>query len=236
MYGESCADVSLAIACAGLSPRVRGIPESGRAPGQRHGSIPACTGNPCPGMQPAEEARVYPRVYGESPTIRKEGAELWGLSPRVRGIPLISAASIRTCGSIPACTGNPPPASSPACWTWVYPRVYGESAAEITRKKGSNGLSPRVRGIPGRRRRTVGRAGSIPACTGNPNCIAAGRPKLEVYPRVYGESTNLERVPGTRTGLSPRVRGIHTDRRQRLPRFRSIPACTGNPPAMRAAQ
>ena len=52
---------------------------------------------------------------------------------------------------------------------------------------------------------------------------------------MYGESTNLERVPGTRTGLSPRVRGIRLAHKPRVDQRRSIPACTGNPTSRRPA-
>ena len=95
------------------------------------------------------------------------------------------------------------------------------------------GLSPRVRGIP--HYATTARYGrrSIPACTGNPPPRIALYCVLAVYPRVYGESYNLASCLCWQRGLSPRVRGIRMMMMRRMIRRRSIPACTGNPPAHR---
>ena len=72
-----------------------------------------------------------------------------GLSPRVRGIPRRGPPFGVARRSIPACTGNP--RSTRRAWGrwWVYPRVYGESVIYLTDLESMEGLSPRVRGIPG---------------------------------------------------------------------------------------
>ena len=209
VYGESSSFFIRLRSAAGLSPRVRGIPRYGWLWVQFRWSIPACTGNPralaCRYSSPA----VYPRVYGESNTIRLPSALTLGLSPRVRGIPTGLLVPTDMVGSIPACTGNPGRAIAGAGHHRVYPRVYGESMSTRRSCRAIYGLSPRVRGI--RHLPLVGApaGGSIPACTGNPSFTMTIHVVREVYPRVYGESIacvlSLSRWMG------------------------SIPACTGNP-------
>ena len=180
-----------------------------------------------------------------------------GLSPLVRGNRYTAAGRDGDSGSIPACTGKPPleacPPSAlrvyprvprvPACmgkpvvsvpWTIgarVYPRVYGETHTRARGNADAGGLSPRVRG---NRLGVVAlevHRGSIPACTGKPGEGVCLVPLLGVYPRVYGETAYIFADQLSLHGLSPRVRGnrVHL-RRPALPP-RSIPACTGKPPA-----
>ena len=148
--------------------------------------------------------------------------------------------------SIPACTGEPRRRVGGTDSTWPGRWIQA-------------GLSPRVRGnqmktcphcggaipacLPSRPLDSA-RYRSIPACTGEP-----GEPDRRVYPRVplagsglsprvRGESRYRDR-PGP---VYPRVRGNLGRRCQNAgfngsstgeptPRLRSIPACTGEPPA-----
>ena len=73
--------------CIGLSPRVRGNHEAEEYLRSRHGSIPACAGEPPSGWGWALSATVYPRVCG-------------GTTPGER----ITLERLR---SIPACAGEP---------------------------------------------------------------------------------------------------------------------------------
>ena len=91
------------------------------------------------------------------------------------------------------------------------------------------GLSPRVRGIPGEVGFSDLDAGSIPACTGNPSVGDCVISRNWVYPRVYGESNASEELRLALEGLSPRVRGIRHAEARGIERRGSIPACTGNP-------
>ena len=175
--------------------------------------------------------RVYPRVYGESSVWVVRTGRRRGLSPRVRGIPPREHLRGHVAGSIPACTGNPPRCTPRTTAAWVYPRVYGESAGSCGLPPYDAGLSPRVRGI-----RPCGRVrglsqGSIPACTGNPTTTPTRTTGGGVYPRVYGESPEVSAGDAGEVGLSPRVRGIHGGEGRAAEHLRSIPACTGNPPA-----
>ena len=92
------------------------------------------------------------------------------------------------------------------------------------------GLSPRVRGNRSHRVRRIYPRRSIPACTGEPFPFGVGRVKEEVYPRVYGGTSGIPYRACRIKGLSPRVRGNpHRDMGPLRP-YRSIPACTGEPP------
>ena len=162
-------------------------------------SIPACAG------EPVIMYKVYPRVCGGTDIMLTITTKYGGLSPRVRGNPLLGLrvrgnpdysccadAAKPFHGSIPACAGEPD---------------Y-ESACETV---SVNGLSPRVRG----NRCNLGKVSvtwrSIPACAGEPDLQARLLPIVRQY------------------GLSPRVRGNrYAIPHCRLP-IRSIPACAGEP-------
>ena len=133
VYGESAGPYRDQRSPEGLSPRVRGI-HSHRGPEcSRHGSIPACTGNPRSVGCTSRASRVYPRVYGESVISAHGRNSPSGLSPRVRGIQLLRSDYELHLGSIPACTGNPGRPRARRRPVTVYPRVYGES--EATRRR-----------------------------------------------------------------------------------------------------
>ncbi len=77
------------------------------------------------------------------------------------------------------------------------------------------------------------RAGSIPACAGEPLPSAPVSITMRVYPRVCG---GAQRAVGDATGfmgLSPRVRGSPPPRASQVSALGSIPACAGEPAAKR---
>ena len=71
------------------------------------GSIPACAGKPLTGGKVDLLMKVYPRVCGETVIDPTAIRYRMGLSPRVRGNPLMTMIARRLCGSIPACAGKP---------------------------------------------------------------------------------------------------------------------------------
>ena len=73
---------------------------------------------------------------------------------------------------------------------------------------------------------------SIPACTGEPPNQPDIEQALWVYPRVYGGTQPDNRGGTAFHGLSPRVRGNRGASLFPLRRRGSIPACTGEPPAV----
>ena len=109
----------------GLSPRVRGNPSDTRPNVRSIGSIPACAGEPAGPSGAAPRRRVYPRVCGGTAGDTIEPGKIQGLSPRVRGNPVVAHAPLQRQGSIPACAGEP---RTPTTWRYsmrVYPRVCG---------------------------------------------------------------------------------------------------------------
>ena len=132
-------------------------------------------------------------------------------------------------GSIPACAGEPRTSPSSSSRSRVYPRVCGGTVLLMSASSCRSGLSPRVRGNrlptpPGRRR-----AGSIPACAGEPQSGEGAGAGGWVYPRVCGGTPDATSPEGRRAGLSPRVRGNRRGRAYRGRRIGSIPACAGEP-------
>ena len=111
------------------------------------------------------------------------------------------------------------------------------------------GLSPRVRGNPGKVRDAKITLRSIPACAGEPPAITGERlppsvyprvcggtcyrrgtlPGPEVYPRVCGGTLTSPIPSSMALGLSPRVRGNRPDDKALHTVIRSIPACAGEP-------
>ena len=176
----------------GPSPRVRGIPRGFGGLRRRHGSIPACAGNPDCGPGRPNSRRVHPRVCGESAPAVRAMNSLRGPSPRVRGIPAETTCHRSRPWSIPACAGNPGRRRPIRRRRGVHPRVCGESPDGDPGREYILGPSPRVRGIHLRHLLERLDVGSIPACAGNP----PGRRYIarwsRVHPRVCGESSLRE--------------------------------------------
>ena len=176
---------------SGLSPRVRGNRANAVLPYPIGGSIPACAGEPDPGLRHQNPPWVYPRVCGGTASTSPATGSAGGLSPRVRGNRWHPAKQPRWGGSIPACAGEPASASRARrarLLFWVYPRVCGGTLLpsrlrqwvwglsprvrgnppRLSNRMVSSGLSPRVRGNRKLRRPAGMRSGSIPACAGEP--------------------------------------------------------------------
>ena len=195
----------------------------------RQRSIPACAGEPRPGIGRCDRGRVYPRVCGGTTYISSHQHDLRGLSPRVRGNRGHKQGIGGHTGSIPACAGEPCPQPVHVPPQSVYPRVCGGTADELMTDVEGNGLSPRVRGNRLARIPPCSSVGSIPACAGEPG----GRPyRLStppVYPRVCGGTVQAGRSAIRLRGLSPRVRGNHRSCVAGRVTRGSIPACAGEP-------
>ena len=116
---------------SGLSPRVRGNPRSLLAGTQMPGSIPACAGEPSLHERAPECPGVYPRVCGGTMRTIHDACANQGLSPRVRGNRNSPAMGSISCGSIPACAGEPPRYRFSARSTRVYPRVCGGTTLSL---------------------------------------------------------------------------------------------------------
>ena len=206
-YGETSVRRALRRASAGLSPRIRGNRRTRRSAQRPSRSIPAHTGKPSRRRSRRWRDRVYPRAYGETGELRFVRGENPGLSPRIRGNHDRGLRGRTRLGSIPAHTGKPDLGLPAIVVNRVYPRAYGETAAEQTDPRFITGLSPRIRGNL-RKRKTLGLSvGSIPAHTGKPERTTTRWRSARVYPRAYGETKKIPQLVARKTGLSPRIRG-----------------------------
>ena len=173
--------------------------------------------------------RVYPRVCGGTGNQRAGSYGVSGLSPRVRGNPLVYWTPARTTRSIPACAGEPPGRQNHRPLHGVYPRVCGGTRLSTWTLPDRVGLSPRVRGNLRRPDRPGRQLRSIPACAGEPQEIPVRGGAGTVYPRVCGGTANKGRYARDSEGLSPRVRGNRLPEAREGRHARSIPACAGEP-------
>ena len=208
---------------------MRGNLQANGKPGFLDRSIPAYAGEPTESTLARAVAQVYPRVCGGTWEVVPRNAHLKGLSPRMRGNPLLSRRCRNFRRSIPAYAGEPghlcklPPASG------VYPRVCGGTRVTSVMTTGGEGLSPRMRGNPGRGPSPDGAAGSIPAYAGEPANPAASSGRHQVYPRVCGGTPEDLLALTDSRGLSPRMRGNLSWRPQHFHIVGSIPAYAGEP-------
>ena len=213
----------------GLSPRVRGNPPLGLAFAGQQGSIPACAGEPGPIQVVMGFDQVYPRVCGGTIAAHRRHYSAEGLSPRVRGNQLNLVGTLRQVRSIPACAGEPIPASLLAQHAAVYPRVCGGTLSGPVPCYPAQGLSPRVRGNRPFAARVSGQRRSIPACAEEPRGCQSCAAVVQVYPRVCGGTETGSPVHCVARCLSPRVRRNRCHHlRGKVPQ-RSISACAGEP-------
>ena len=213
----------------GLSPRVRGNQRAAGAGGIAMRSIPACAGEPPTAAAVPPKCEVYPRVCGGTAFAGMTMAARKGLSPRVRGNLLDDLTGAGWQRSIPACAGEPAVVIATAAFSRVYPRVCGGTVGDAAALRRMGGLSPRVRGNRSWPVPAWLRAGSIPACAGEPICLLPAGGRGRVYPRVCGGTGSVGQASLAVQGLSPRVRGNRRQSGEKAGTGRSIPACAGEP-------
>ena len=233
VYPRVCGGTSVrtmpACALRGLSPRVRGNPASPTDRLADARSIPACAGEPPAATRRKVRPGVYPRVCGGTRLRRRLAPPSSGLSPRVRGNPSGQPRLLSVSGSIPACAGEPYQPHFGNLVRRVYPRVCGGTSLREATVAVCAGLSPRVRGNRPLDEAPDARAGSIPACAGEPRRRSPGFAEPEVYPRVCGGTGSFAPLPDAHPGLSPRVRGNQLRLGGAGDANGSIPACAGEP-------
>ena len=156
-----------------------------------------------------------------------------GPSPRARGNPPIAALAIPGMGTIPACAGEPSGQELAGRRLGDHPRVRGGTIASVPTVVSGMGPSPRARGNPRRPppRRWLPR--TIPACAGEPQVANSGESCHRDHPRVLGgtAASNFSMMPSG--GPSPRARGNPPAALERHQLGGTIPACAGEPRAIR---
>ena len=193
------------------------------------GSIPAHAGEPSATRRAALFLEVYPRACGGTSGTPCLGSLRRGLSPRMRGNPVRLDELRHSLGSIPAHAGEPPYAPAPHTFRRVYPRACGGTNAEIEPHGVEKGLSPRMRGNRLRTTVRAAQAGSIPAHAGEPQSPHSESGTPRVYPRACGGTRTKRRQNRYSGGLSPRMRGNHSETELRAEEIGSIPAHAGEP-------
>ena len=109
-----------------------------------------------------------------------------------------------------------------------HPRVCGECPDPPVPPAGSQGSSPRVRGMLTTYVYQNGVFGIIPACAGNARSLVAGVGRWPDHPRVCGECMSGHGDLNEPAGSSPRVRGMRTSTTATTSPDGIIPACAGN--------
>ena len=112
----------------------------------------------------------------------------------------------------------------------VYPRRCGEAGRGRSSRCRCTGLSPQVRGSLDICLVDYLTEGSIPAGAGKPTAYSAASVSPGVYPRRCGEASMACWMSRKTRGLSPQVRGSHSERPRPRTQPRSIPAGAGKPP------
>ncbi len=213
----------------GRSPRARGSRARCVRSGDRHGSIPACAGEPRSSILPATPGRVDPRVRGGADRSSINMTVGVGRSPRARGSRPRGLRRPMAAGSIPACAGEPERRRAHRRVPGVDPRVRGGADDVFACNVAVLGRSPRARGSPRRERSGAPDAGSIPACAGEPDSRRVATESARVDPRVRGGAAHVEARIGSDAGRSPRARGSPAEAYALPWSLGSIPACAGEP-------
>ena len=132
----------------------------------RGGSIPARAGETLENLAYRNCRRVYPRPCGGNRGCGVVGIPAEGLSPPVRGKPLLPFGKDAGSWSIPARAGETPTGNLRQEDLSVYPRTGGGNGLTPHPRSNSAGLSPHGRGkhYPGKERGHL--PGSIPARAG----------------------------------------------------------------------
>ena len=147
----------------------------------------------------------------------------------MRGSLHATRLSIQVRRSIPARAGEPLSAARSPDWGSVYPRACGGATWRAACTKACPGLSPRVRGSRRPLWSWSAIGGSIPARAGEPAALVVLECHRWVYPRACGgASCGRPKTSGT-AGLSPRVRGSHSEGKFTHANRGSIPARAGEP-------
>ncbi len=232
VYPRGCGELRLSSTSeryqTGLSPWVRGTLVVDEAHLSLGRFIPVGAGN-----SHAEEVlsylpAVYPRGCGELTLMDSTVPSLRGLSPWVRGTPMLPISGSRIIRFIPVGAGNSLLHSFTSIPLTVYPRGCGELPTCRRPTSCNSGLSPWVRGTPHHGVIVTVRHRFIPVGAGNSCEINALRYTTTVYPRGCGELVEGLPVTGSGVGLSPWVRGTHQVASVTAGQERFIPVGAGN--------
>ena len=146
---------------------MRGTPLPGIANALVSGIIPAYAGNTRLRLRCGASPWDHPRVCGEHQGFLDLLNEGRGSSPRMRGTPVASFATIAVTGIIHAYAGNTSQCAALRAVLRDHPRVCGEHIVWVCHASSYLGSSPRMRGTHRLKRRRIVIIGIIPAYAGN---------------------------------------------------------------------
>ena len=223
--------------CAGSSPLTRGKLLRIICPVLGQGLIPAHAGKTCDARASAILPRAHPRSRGENAQLFVPYVNDGGSSPLTRGKRAAQRSRPASTGLIPAHAGKTRNGFGRAVVTGAHPRSRGENTSSKPRLSKASGSSPLTRGKRERpcQRRTTG--GLIPAHAGKTGLIDGRADVGSAHPRSRGENfRSAGSPPPDSGGSSPLTRGKRDDLRDRLRRFRLIPAHAGKTSSLSASR
>ena len=207
---------------------MRGTPLPGIANALVSGIIPAYAGNTRLRLRCGASPWDHPRVCGEHQGFLDLLNEGRGSSPRMRGTPVASFATIAVTGIIPAYAGNTSQCAALRAVLRDHPRVCGEHMSATSLAVRLTGSSPRMRGTPVDGSWHALLSGIIPAYAGNTRSECARFHFRRDHPRVCGEHFRTPIRGRATRGSSPRMRGTLPSTIRSAETRGIIPAYAGN--------
>ena len=159
-----------------------------------------------------------------------------GLSPHARGNHFRLGNLRGTCGTIPACAGEPCSRCRFSRGSGDYPRMRGGTRIRPWLMPSAWGLSPHARGNREVIQQNPASSGTIPACAGEPRGLTLPLDEDGDYPRMRGGTEAKQNIERECKGLSPHAwpNRRHTERSVGRPG--TIPACAGEPSTSSAGE
>ena len=172
---------------------------------------------------------VDPRMRGGAATRPRLFVSRRGRSPHARGSLARVFPEHKELRSIPACAGEPIPASSVMRTGRVDPRMRGGARPRRRCARSPMGRSPHARGSLFGARPDGHMVRSIPACAGEPRSGSAVLRLDRVDPRMRGGAAVSNAKDALAEGRSPHARGSPGVPPAAHRLRGAIPACAGEP-------
>ena len=145
---------------------MRELPSRKRLRTAPRGITPACAGITRMKRISGRILKDHPRVCGNYYIARKRAIQVVGSPPRVRELPRRRRFYFTNSRITPACAGITPPVHYADRAVWDHPRVCGNYALGVDRRRLWEGSPPRVRELPIAGIRSAAFSRITPACAG----------------------------------------------------------------------
>ena len=168
---------------------------------------PAYAGKSSRPLRPPECRKDHPRVCGEKQKKSPTGLVTRGSPPHVRGKGADEQGVGGVAGITPAYAGKRVRCSQQALPCTDHPRMCGEKRQDRLDYYVPQGSPPHVRGKAKGDELGLSQTRITPACAGKSNLFVFRRIEPKDHPRVCGEKVDLARMPASKPGSPPRMRG-----------------------------